>query len=214
MVESISPNTTPAQLRQLLAEQGADISGYVDDQENRETPLFLIASEDSCNPRFELLLRCGANPNVPCVHDDMTLLHFVLDDDEYSGQLAAKYVELLLEYGANPNPPPFIGRSPLYYAVLKFSKQCIRLLLDAGAQIDDRLRAKFMSGKIDDDEWHYTAYAFAYAERLSRRVNKCKIVLAAFYAYAIRARTPKDLVREIVRIVWQNERRSKEWDPE
>lgn len=79
---------------------------------------------------FEQLLLLGADPNV--VFDDgSTVIHWAVRKEEN------EFLSLLFKHGGNPNlPAGQMGETPLFVAMGPDAKQKIKILLDAGANVN------------------------------------------------------------------------------
>lgn len=131
-----------ATIAALLVERGARINQW---NANGGSPLnYTCWGEDAA--RMRMLLKLGANPNLadPVTHE--TCLH------EAAGHAFTDGVRLLLESGAEPNArciangsrdchlvvkklpgTPFSGETPLHRAAVNADADCIRALVDYGA---------------------------------------------------------------------------------
>ena len=115
-----------------LLEQGADVNAVGVEEIH---PLFWAMAKRSLKG-FEFLLKNGANPNYSTGNvEDKEGLYPVLE-------LAASadnsdYLLLLLEYGGNPNQRFGEGtRTIIYQAVMYNQTENVRLLINAGADMD------------------------------------------------------------------------------
>lgn len=98
-------------------------------------PLFLAVSREGRYPLLDLLLEKGGDPNEISMFG-VTVLHQAAKLDE-------KYVERLLQAGAKLESTDWLGRTPLFYAVVHGNATTISLLLDRGANIEHRERQGF-----------------------------------------------------------------------
>lgn len=82
------------------------------------------------------LVRHGANPNLVCTGNGMTVLHCVANNAK------AQYMKTLLALGADPNSMGQCGMTPLHMAAASSAShdrlKCVRILLDHGADVEVR----------------------------------------------------------------------------
>lgn len=86
------------------------------------------------------LVRHGANPNLVCTGNGMTVLHCIANNAQ------PHYMQTLLALGADPNFMGHCGMTPLHMAAAASANRhsshdrlkCMRLLLDHGASVDVR----------------------------------------------------------------------------
>lgn len=114
-----------ASLRLLIA-HGADVNARTN---HGETPLGFGAWSDNC---IRVLLEAGANVNIMGAFMGGAPLH------EAAWQGSDEGVRLLLHAGANPNAQTSDGWTPLMFAVIHRSPQCVEDLLKAGARVNTR----------------------------------------------------------------------------
>lgn len=120
-----------ARMRELL-QQGADVNA-VGRQEMR--PLFWALGKQSLDG-FRFLLENGANPNVeakdlPGEKRPLSLIELAAIAEN------SDYLRLLLKHGADPNHDVGYGKRTLIYeAILNNRTENVRLLIEAGANID------------------------------------------------------------------------------
>lgn len=81
---------------------------------------------------IELLLQAGANPNA----ENVKPLMF-----QAMRTKNAKIIKLLLAYGTNPNTK-YLGRYPVYQAIIYNQPEILELLLDAGADPNVSVKGK------------------------------------------------------------------------
>lgn len=90
------------------------------------TPLLHAALDWGNAEAVDLLLRCGADPEVPC-EDGVFPLHRAVQRG------LVRVVCQLTAHGANPNRPDAEGRTPLDHAFASGVSHLVRMLLIAGA---------------------------------------------------------------------------------
>ncbi|XP_041968957.1 transient receptor potential channel pyrexia isoform X2 [Aricia agestis] len=118
----------------LLLENGADPNKWDSITEKKATPLHCAASAKSL-PCVKTLLNYGADVNAGL--NEHSPLHFAVLSD------APEVVSALLEAGACPDTPQVFTETPLHVAASLGSASCMKLLLDAGADV----RAALGSGR-------------------------------------------------------------------
>lgn len=107
----------------IIQKQNKNNLNYRD--ENGRTVL-IYASLRGYTECVELLLRAGANPNIPEKYGWTALMYVSLRG-------YTECLQLLLQYKANPNLQTDYGWTALIWTVLKDKTECVRLLLKAGA---------------------------------------------------------------------------------
>ncbi|XP_032521667.2 transient receptor potential channel pyrexia isoform X2 [Danaus plexippus] len=110
----------------LLLEHGADPNMWDSVSERKATPLHCAASAKSLNC-VNALLNHGADVNAGL--SEHSPLHYAVMSD------APEVVSALLEAGACPDTPQVFTETPLHVAASLGSASCMKLLLDAGADV-------------------------------------------------------------------------------
>lgn len=103
------------------------------DHQYTVTPLHyaaLAGSPDCIN----LLIRNGAQANAGI--EKRSALHYAVQKN------AIRCVHLLLNYGSNPNPPQIYVETPLHIAAEMGFFDCLKALLDAGADVSSQMGTK------------------------------------------------------------------------
>jgi ankyrin repeat protein len=103
------------------------------DNQYTVTPLHyaaLAGSPDCIN----LLMRNGAQPNAGI--EKRSALHYAVQKN------AVRCVHLLLNNGSNPNPPQIFVETPLHIAAEMGFVECLKALLDAGADVTSQMGNK------------------------------------------------------------------------
>ena len=93
--------------------------------------------------RVEILLRAGANVNLPATCSITPLVAAVLMKNE-------EIVKKLIEFGANVNQPAQMNATPLHFAAIMGSLSILRLLISHGAQTSSKCDADFLD-KFDEN---------------------------------------------------------------
>ncbi len=111
----------------VLIEYGANVN-EVDDEEHYSA--LHTATHEGNHHCMQTLLEHGANPNTVDVNGNTPLCTAALNADEDS-------IALLLDYGANLNQAGTPAQlTPLLHAVSFGRNECVKLLLERGADID------------------------------------------------------------------------------
>ncbi|CAH0728375.1 unnamed protein product, partial [Brenthis ino] len=118
----------------LLLDYGADPNIWDSTVERKATPLHCAASANSLSCVMTLI-KHGADVNAGL--SEHSPLHYAVLSD------APEVVNALLEAGACPDTPQVFTETPLHVAASLGSASCMKLLLDAGADV----RAAFGPGR-------------------------------------------------------------------
>ncbi|XP_013135767.1 PREDICTED: transient receptor potential channel pyrexia isoform X2 [Papilio polytes] len=110
----------------LLLDHGADPNKWDSLSEKKATPLHCAASA-KCLKCVKVLINHGADVNAGL--SDRSPLHYAVLSD------APEVVGALLEAGACPDTPQVFTETPLHVAASLGSDSCMKLLLDAGADV-------------------------------------------------------------------------------
>ncbi|CAH2094669.1 unnamed protein product [Euphydryas editha] len=110
----------------ILLEHGADPNSWDSMTEKKATPLHCAASAKSLSC-VETLICHGADVNAGL--NEHSPLHYAVLSD------APEVVNALLEAGACPDTPQVFTETPLHVAASLGSASCMKLLLDAGADV-------------------------------------------------------------------------------
>ncbi len=125
----------------LLVRRGTNLSSKIGRKQAR-SPLFVavdairndLAVETVCG-LFLLLLEAGADPNG--VGDtNMTAIFPLASNEKLPAEAAAQLLEKLLKAGAKPDWLDKFGSTPLQNALLRQRPRAIKLLLEAGADVN------------------------------------------------------------------------------
>ncbi|KAJ3110634.1 Ankyrin repeat and SOCS box protein 16 [Phlyctochytrium bullatum] len=108
---------------EILLAKGASV-----DQYDRVIPPLFSAITSGNLAIMRLLLQRGAN--IHRLDDHCTPLHEAASENDH------KALELLLEFGADPNARDRSGRTALFTSATAGHCECIRVLLDAGADVN------------------------------------------------------------------------------
>lgn len=144
--QNADPNMTDAKGRSAL--HYACITGYgpmvrlllhyrakpnLWDQKYTVTPLHYAALSGSIDC-IQLLIRNGAQANAGI--EKRSALHYAVQKNAF------KCVELLLQCGSNPNPPQVLVETPLHIAAEMGFVDCLKALLDNGADVTSQMGTK------------------------------------------------------------------------
>ncbi|XP_023945739.1 transient receptor potential channel pyrexia [Bicyclus anynana] len=110
----------------LLLDHGADPNMWDAKTDRKATPLHCAASAKSLSC-VKLLISHGADVNAGL--NEHSPLHYAVLSD------APEVVEALLDAGACPDTPQVFTETPLHVAASLGSATCMKLLLDAGADV-------------------------------------------------------------------------------
>ncbi|XP_068619064.1 transient receptor potential channel pyrexia isoform X2 [Battus philenor] len=110
----------------LLLDHGADPNKWDSLTEKKATPLHCAASA-KCLKCVKVLINHGADVNAGL--SERSPLHYAVLSD------APEVVGALLEAGACPDTPQVFTETPLHVAASLGSDSCMKLLLDAGADV-------------------------------------------------------------------------------
>ncbi|XP_045538000.1 transient receptor potential channel pyrexia isoform X1 [Papilio machaon] len=110
----------------LLLDHGADPNKWDSLSEKKATPLHCAASA-KCLKCVKVLISHGADVNAGL--SDRSPLHYAVLSD------APEVVDALLAAGACPDTPQVFTETPLHVAASLGSDSCMKLLLDAGADV-------------------------------------------------------------------------------
>jgi ankyrin repeat protein len=118
-------------LVRILVESGAQIATQM---WNYGTPLH-VAAKGGFKSVVEFFLSLGIDPMIQSVPDrpSRIALHEAADTG------MEDVVALLLDNGCDPNAMDYMGETPLVLAVARGSLNCVRLLLDHGANVHQNL---------------------------------------------------------------------------
>lgn len=103
------------------------------DHQYTVTPLHYAALSGSPDC-INLLIRSGAQANAGI--EKHSALHYAVQKN------AIKCVQLLLQYGSNPNPPQIFVETPIHIAAEMGFVECLKALLDAGADVTSQMGNK------------------------------------------------------------------------
>ena len=100
------------------------------------TPLFTAVDEHNHSGMVNLLLKHGADPNIPAFGKSMTPLHVACL------RHCTEYMELLLSHGADPNFSIYdVHYSPLDQLIKVLGPiECFQLLIDHGVNLNSKQR--------------------------------------------------------------------------
>ncbi|XP_046971112.1 transient receptor potential channel pyrexia isoform X2 [Vanessa cardui] len=110
----------------ILLEHGADPNIWDSKTDRKATPLHCAASAKSLSC-VKALIKHGADVNAGL--NEHSPLHYAVLSD------APEVVNVLLEAGACPDTPQVFTETPLHVAASLGSASCMKLLLDAGADV-------------------------------------------------------------------------------
>jgi ankyrin repeat protein len=122
----VRQNKPNKEMMKLLISKGADVNG---EESSGRTPLHYACYHD-----YDLLeapVRSGGDVNGTDNYEKNILDHMIV-----SGTSNAEIISFLLENGANVNAKDCKNRSALYYAVFRQNYNCVKMLIDHGADIN------------------------------------------------------------------------------
>jgi ankyrin repeat protein len=138
-------NKPNREMIKLLVSKGADVNG--EDSRGR-TALHFACYHDS--DILEAPVQSVEDVNAIDIYEKSILHHMIL---------SAEIISFLLENGANVNAKDYKNRSALYYAVYRKNYNCIKVLIDHGADVNTvcdsgktLLHAAFEEGHVPDVE--------------------------------------------------------------
>ncbi|MDF3047279.1 MAG: uncharacterized protein K0R73_397 [Candidatus Midichloriaceae bacterium] len=88
---------------------------------------------DECSALIKYLFENGANPNIGCLENSITPLHYIIIDGNYNTLQLHKLFKLFLSHGADPNLQNKHGISLLDAAINNRNIKIANTLLKAGA---------------------------------------------------------------------------------
>jgi uncharacterized protein len=131
-----SANCNATQVVSFLLENGAN----VDDRDLIDQTPLIVASQHGCKAIVELLLKAGSNIKHKNQQGETAFLSAAQE-----GHIDV--VKALISAGADVNEPNSDGETPLQLATkLRQKKELIKLLIDAGANIDSGISNMFAKG--------------------------------------------------------------------